>query len=173
MRKRCRFPPPPSPLNAYRCLSLSLCAPTSHGRWIPESQRNCDHAEEYYDNKDVLTDIRVEEVDVGKLAVGVWVDCFCPENDKWYEARVVQEKQDELKVHFHKWPSKFDEWIPRSSDRFAPHFSRQWKVSGDWRKRAKAGETDTISEHLLKSKEVYVSTREQRGTRAKIDYSSL
>ena len=73
---------------------------------------------------------------------------------------------------FVQWPSKFDEWIPRTSERFAPHFSRQWKVSGDWRKRAKAGETNTISDSLTKSDEVY-SGREQRETRSKIDYSAL
>ena len=96
-------------------------------RWIPASQRNCEHAEEFYDNKvrrccrclcccassmltcnifrhnqDVLTEIHVEEMDASELKVGVWVDCFCPENERWYEARVVQEKPDELKVHFHK-----------------------------------------------------------------------
>ena len=102
-------------------------------RWIPASQRNCEHAEEFYDNKvrfcccccclccfasfmrsramllllslpnqDVLTDIHVEEMDTSALKVGVWVDCFCPENERWYEARVVQEKPEELKVHFHK-----------------------------------------------------------------------
>ena len=74
--------------------------------------------------------------------------------------------------YFVQWPSKFDEWIPRSSERFAPHFSRQWKVGGDWRKRAKAGETNAISDSLTKSEEVY-SGREQRETRSKIDYSSL
>ena len=52
--------------------------------------------------KDVLTDIRVEEMDTAQLKVGVWVDCYCPENKRWYEARIVQEKIDELKVHFHK-----------------------------------------------------------------------
>ena len=69
----------------------------------------------------------------------------------WYEARIVKidENDNLVKVHFNKWPSKFDEWMDRDTDRLAPHFSRAWKVRKDWVNRAKEGTTNTISQNLI------------------------
>nr|XP_033340930.1 PHD finger protein 20 [Megalopta genalis] len=40
-------------------------------------------------------------------------------NDKWYSAKVVETDWDEREVliHFDKWSSRFDEWIPMDSSR--------------------------------------------------------
>ena len=80
---------------------------------MPVEKRTCDHPEEYYDRNDVLTDLQTEQLDRSALAVGDWVDCFCPANETWYEARLVVVQDDDVKIHFHKWPTKFDEWMPR------------------------------------------------------------
>lgn len=49
---------------------------------------------------------------------------------KWYEARVVGAREEQVKVHYRGWSSRWDEWIDRESPRLMPLHS---KVR-DWRK---------------------------------------
>lgn len=63
---------------------------------------------------------------------------------QWYESHIVDTRTedeegqpcDELKMHFHGWKAKFDEWVPRMSDRVYPRFT---KVP-DWRSQLKMNE---------------------------------
>lgn len=48
------------------------------------------------------------------------VDAFCVLNKVWYEGKVVQVRDDSVRVHFLHWASRFDEWIPKKSNRLAP-----------------------------------------------------
>lgn len=41
----------------------------------------------------------------------------------YYEAIVRERKDNMIKVHFYRWPSKFDEWIDINSGRLAPYKS--------------------------------------------------
>eukprot|EP00937_MAST-01D_sp_MAST-1D-sp2_P002500 g2500.t1 len=129
-----------------KCLKWRLLPPTVDMEELSGHKFFC-----HMNRNDVLTDLQTEQLDRSALAVGDWVDCFCPANETWYEARLVVVQDDEVKIHFHKWPTKFDEWMPRDSDRLAPHFSRQWTVSQDWRKREERGSTGAISQKLLEA----------------------
>ncbi|XP_020283446.1 PHD finger protein 20 isoform X2 [Pseudomyrmex gracilis] len=49
-------------------------------------------------------------------------------NEKWYSAKVVETDWDEREVliHFDKWSSRFDEWIPMDSSRLRPANDQLW-----------------------------------------------
>ena len=38
---------------------------------------------------------------------------------KWFEARVIELKPSEVKIHYKRFAAKYDEWIPIDSDRLA------------------------------------------------------
>mmetsp|Transcript_103516 Transcript_103516/g.297427 ORF Transcript_103516/g.297427 Transcript_103516/m.297427 type:complete len:511 (-) Transcript_103516:1599-3131(-) len=40
---------------------------------------------------------------------------------KWLEAEVIGEQAGSVKVHFKNWHVKFDEWLPRASERIRPY----------------------------------------------------
>ena len=42
---------------------------------------------------------------------------------KWYTASVVEVRDHELLIAYDGWGAKFQEWLPRWSDRLAPHKS--------------------------------------------------
>lgn len=48
-----------------------------------------------------------------KFAVGDWLDVWCRRTKIWYPAKVVRvdERLKRIKVHFHKWQKRFDEWV--------------------------------------------------------------
>ena len=57
---------------------------------------------------------------------------------QWFEG-IVQEvdaAENKLLVHFHAWKPRFDEWIPRDSERLQPRFTKK----RDWRSQLKVGE---------------------------------
>lgn len=68
------------------------------------------------------------------LKVGDLVDGFCTRTLKWYEAKIVEIEKNvtaenpsglanSFKIHFKRWKSKYDEWIPRGSPRLSVHGS--------------------------------------------------
>lgn len=70
--------------------------------------------------------------DWDSLSVGDLVDGYCTRTFKWYEAKILEIKKNispdnpngiamSFKIHFKKWNSKYDEWIPRDSPRLAQH----------------------------------------------------
>lgn len=40
---------------------------------------------------------------------------------KWLEALVIECEPDRVKVHYHNWHHKYDEWLPRNSERIRPY----------------------------------------------------
>jgi hypothetical protein len=44
------------------------------------------------------------------------IDCK-DEHGQWLEARVIELEPDRIKVHYRKWHSRFDAWIPKNSSR--------------------------------------------------------
>ncbi|KAF4138639.1 hypothetical protein GN958_ATG12144 [Phytophthora infestans] len=47
----------------------------------------------------------------------------------WFEARVLAARRNKINVHYRSWETKWDEWIPRTSPRLAPSYSRvpRWR----------------------------------------------
>jgi RNA binding activity-knot of a chromodomain len=82
------------------------------------------------ENQNVVPDVSLNELteippeggfDRSQLKVGDPIDGYCNKTLRWYEAKVVDCKdkdgQGMLKIHFLGWNSKFDEWLPRNSER--------------------------------------------------------
>jgi ubiquitin C-terminal hydrolase len=55
--------------------------------------------------------------------VGATFDCLDRWN-KWYNAKVLEEKETQVFVHYEGWPEKYDEWVDKKSDRIQPLNSR-------------------------------------------------
>jgi hypothetical protein len=62
------------------------------------------------------------------LQVGDMVDAYCTKTLKWFEAKIIEIVKDKksknssglaqsFKIHFKGWRARYDEWIPRGSDR--------------------------------------------------------
>ena len=73
-------------------------------------------------NKDV-NDLNIP-LDHTKLKIGDNIDGYCNKTYRWYEAKVVDMKTNDqyettLRIHFLGWNSKYDEWIPKESERIA------------------------------------------------------
>ena len=48
------------------------------------------------------------------LKTGDELDSYCIKTCRWYEAKVVMVRNDDvLRIHFNGWNSKHDEWIRR------------------------------------------------------------
>ncbi|CAM9379431.1 unnamed protein product, partial [Laminaria digitata] len=45
------------------------------------------------------------------MVVGMWLDIFCTRMETWYPAKVVKLKPGRVRVQFHGWPKKFNEWV--------------------------------------------------------------
>ncbi|KAI9980753.1 hypothetical protein PInf_010072 [Phytophthora infestans] len=50
-------------------------------------------------------------------------------DNKWYESRVVDLAETQVKVHYRGWTAKWDEWVNRTSTRLAPLHTkvRNWR----------------------------------------------
>eukprot|EP01047_Picozoa_sp_COSAG01_P134324 COSAG01_NODE_64445_length_276_cov_0.881356_1_plen_66_part_01 len=58
--------------------------------------------------------------------------------NEWFQAKVLEvEDNQRVKIHFQGWPSKWDEWMPVTSDRLAPHKLRSSKAAKAARKQFK------------------------------------
>jgi hypothetical protein len=59
----------------------------------------------------------------GALKRGQKVDVYDahPEVQRYLEAKVVDEDAARVKVHYKEYSAAFDEWLPRDSERIAPH----------------------------------------------------
>ena len=62
------------------------------------------------------------------LVPGYQLDGYCNKTNKWFPAKVVAIRGDDVKIHFKGWNIKHDEWISRSSDRLAPYCSSSKSV---------------------------------------------
>eukprot|EP01043_Picozoa_sp_COSAG02_P053368 COSAG02_NODE_5881_length_3965_cov_51.574496_1_plen_542_part_00 len=70
--------------------------------------------------------------------VGYMCDALDGFND-WFQAKVLEvEDNQRVKIHFQGWPSRWDEWMPVTSDRLAPHKFRSNKDAKAARKKFKA-----------------------------------
>lgn len=75
----------------------------------------------------------------GPIKLGQRVEVLDTSN-KWLEAFVVDEMNDQVKIHYFRYAYRYDEWIPRKSDRIRPFgrakdlsrkvLGRQWQVPG-------------------------------------------
>ncbi|GMF36024.1 unnamed protein product [Phytophthora fragariaefolia] len=47
----------------------------------------------------------------------------------WFEARILAARRNKIYVHYRSWEPKWDEWLPRTSPRIAPLYSRvpKWR----------------------------------------------
>lgn len=50
-------------------------------------------------------------VEEAALAIGMWIDVYCLKKNTWLPAKVVKMDQKRVRVHFHKWSTKWDEWV--------------------------------------------------------------
>ena len=70
--------------------------------------------------QNALTPSKLPPFDRMHLALGAEIDSYCIKTCRWYEAKVVAVRDDDmLRIHFSGWNSKYDEWIRRDSDRLA------------------------------------------------------
>eukprot|EP00500_Bicosoecida_sp_ms1_P001120 CAMPEP_0203812372 /NCGR_PEP_ID=MMETSP0115-20131106/4112_1 /ASSEMBLY_ACC=CAM_ASM_000227 /TAXON_ID=33651 /ORGANISM="Bicosoecid sp, Strain ms1" /LENGTH=459 /DNA_ID=CAMNT_0050721217 /DNA_START=154 /DNA_END=1529 /DNA_ORIENTATION=- len=83
----------------------------------------------------------------GPLRLGQWLDVFDthPKQRTWVQARIVDEREDAVKVHFKGWKPKWDEWLPRDDPRIKPWCSHtavlkpyRPKARTYWRHHARA-----------------------------------
>lgn len=58
-----------------------------------------------------------------RFFVGQWLDVRDTVN-QWLESTVVDMSEDKVLVHYHGWPSRWDEWIDFDSDRIAAFRTR-------------------------------------------------
>jgi hypothetical protein len=67
------------------------------------------------------------KLDWDALKIGDYVDGYCFKTYNWYEAKVIQvdKEKDRYKVHFQGWNSKYDEWVPKFSERLVPFKTSQ------------------------------------------------
>ena len=45
------------------------------------------------------------------MVLGMWLDVYCTRTATWYPAKVVKMTPDRVRVQFHNWPKKFNEWV--------------------------------------------------------------
>ena len=70
--------------------------------------------------QNALTPSKLPPFDRMQLSLGAEIDSYCIKTCRWYEAKVVAVRDDDmLRIHFSGWNSKYDEWIRRDSDRLA------------------------------------------------------
>ena len=70
--------------------------------------------------QNALTPSKLPPFDRMLLNTGSEIDSYCIKTCRWYEAKVVAVRDDDmLRIHFSGWNSKYDEWIKRDSDRLA------------------------------------------------------
>jgi OTU domain-containing protein 5 len=69
------------------------------------------------------------------LRVNHSVDVFDihPASNKWLRAKVIEVWETEVKVHFWNYADKFDEILPRKSQRIMPYGYHSKKTHPDWR----------------------------------------
>ncbi len=101
------------------------------GRW----------AREQNESKAIITDLKA-----WRLSLKVGDRCDAMDSAKtgtkytpqWFEGIVkdINLEKNELHVHFHAWKPRFDEWIPRDSERLQPRFTKK----RDWRSQLKVNE---------------------------------
>jgi ubiquitin carboxyl-terminal hydrolase 4/11/15 len=60
----------------------------------------------------------VEIRDWRDFRIGDLVDAMDKMN-RWYESTVRDVKEEKVFIHYNNWPSKWDEWIPKDSERLA------------------------------------------------------
>lgn len=49
------------------------------------------------------------------LVVGSWLDMFDDKTLKWYPARIVAEEESRVRVQFHGWGDRHNQWIEKVS----------------------------------------------------------
>ncbi|KAF1319722.1 Ubiquitin-specific protease, partial [Globisporangium splendens] len=51
-------------------------------------------------------------------------------DNKWYESRVIALNDRSVRIHYRGWTAKWDEWLPRTSERLAPLHTkvRNWRA---------------------------------------------
>uniref|UniRef100_K3WFJ2 Ubiquitin carboxyl-terminal hydrolase n=1 Tax=Globisporangium ultimum (strain ATCC 200006 / CBS 805.95 / DAOM BR144) TaxID=431595 RepID=K3WFJ2_GLOUD len=51
-------------------------------------------------------------------------------DNKWYESRVIALNDRSVRIHYRGWTAKWDEWLPRTSERIAPLHTkvRNWRA---------------------------------------------
>ena len=60
-----------------------------------------------------------------KLVVGAYLDCFSPNEGKWFAAKVLERHDRSIKVHYMGWPDKYDQVINLNErDDIFPHTTR-------------------------------------------------
>ena len=70
---------------------------------------------------------------------------------EWFQAKVIEVEDNlRVKIHYHGWPARYDEWLVVTSERLAPHTLRSSKEAKRWRLRraqqAEAAEAQAAAE---------------------------
>lgn len=53
----------------------------------------------------------VSRQQVRTFEVGMWLDVRCKRTQSWYPAKVNVIEPKRIRVHFYRWPKKYDEWV--------------------------------------------------------------
>ncbi len=86
----------------------------------------------------------VEDKNWREFEIGDVIDA-CDNMGKWYESTVCDVKEDKIFVHFEGWSSKWDEWLPKASERMAKlrtHTLGRY-VAKDWSRSILQGAPDS------------------------------
>jgi hypothetical protein len=94
-----------------------------------ESTASCDIAMDNYDaDKETSFNYESKHENIGSMEIGSLKDVFCNVNKIYYVAKIIKIKEPkngngkkQIRFHFMKWASAFDEWIDEDSDRIHDH----------------------------------------------------
>ena len=81
-----------------------------------------DGAEGDDDVHEVPADL-LAQFDEKEPRVGQYIDAFCPQTLKWFEAKVLKRTETQIRVHFKGWKAKYDETLDIGSYRIGPHLA--------------------------------------------------
>ena len=67
----------------------------------------------------------------GSMTVGTLVQAFDASSKKWYDAKIIEvdAETDEVLIHFNKWNSRYDTWLPCGSDKLREGKQAEQKLS--------------------------------------------
>lgn len=71
--------------------------------------------EEHDENPDQLSVVFTGSsiVDPKTMVIGMWLDIYCTRMKTWYPAKVVKLSHGKVRVQFHGWQKKFNEWVSK------------------------------------------------------------
>jgi len=76
--------------------------------------------------------------------------------EKYYESEIMEVREDTVFIRYKGWSPKWDEWIPKTSERLAPvnHYTNKSLARNGWRgEKIIAGDKDACSSESLAGRE--------------------